>query len=113
MVVDVKLRKLKTTIIFSLLLSSTIALANSVNLRNLSGEEYYFIQIKIDKVNNARDNRIASIRAKSQLAKYFKKQSESIVIDLKHFSLVEKVYYQDEVIFTFKIKKDDVHILSN
>lgn len=107
-----KLRKLKTTIIFSLLLSSTIALANSVNLRNLAGEEYYFIQIKIDKVNNARDNRIASIRAKSQLVKFLKKRSESIAIDLKHFNIVEKVSYQDEVIFTFKIKKDNVHILS-
>ncbi|MDO9799164.1 hypothetical protein Q7458_07265 [Glaesserella parasuis] len=93
-------------------MSSTIALANSVNLKNLAGEEYYFIQIKMNKINNARDNRIASVRAKSQLAKYLKKQSGSIVIDLKHFSLVEKVSYQDEVIFTFKIKKDDVQVLS-
>lgn len=109
---DVKLRKLKTTIIFSLTLlccsPAVLSLERKSNVR--VDQDTYTIEVKIEATNRTRDNRIAPLLAKSALVRYFKQKKQIISVDLKHFSPINSQQNQQEKVFLFKVKKSDITI---
>ncbi|KMK52456.1 hypothetical protein RO21_00985 [[Actinobacillus] muris] len=115
MVVDVKLRNLKTTIISNVIgiisfLSIMPAVANSfgVSLKKENGKMVYFIETKLDTINRSRDSRVAPIYAKSQLLKYLKNKHSFASVDLKHFTLLKVEKHNGYSVFIFKVNKSNV-----
>ena len=105
----VKLRRLKTTIISSLFIFSSYIYANVSSIK-LDGETY-IIETQVNKMNRAQESRIATMKAKVQLARFLKKQSKSIIVDLQHFIFVDRKITQNKVIYRFKIDKNNIEVI--
>lgn len=114
---NVKLKKLKTTIISScfgaiFLLLTTPSYANQfgVKVQENNQEKYYLIETKIEKVNRSRDSRIAPVKAKSQLLKYLKRQRKTAEVELKHFSLIKQSSNEKYRVFLFEVKEENIEM---
>lgn len=108
-----KLRKLKITIIFSILLGSisvhTFAKTSNLAVKEDSLGKSYLIRIKLPKEDGyVYNNRIAPNYAKAELSKFLKKKYQFSSLDIKHFSL-RKVEDRDQYkIYIFEIKDENI-----
>ncbi|MBN6710394.1 hypothetical protein JFL47_03980 [Haemophilus haemoglobinophilus] len=102
-----KLKKLKITIISSFIVLgfwNNSALAN--NVKEVDGQ--YIIEIILPQSDRITENRIAPLKAKSELLKKLKSKSQIKSIQLHQFTLVKKEYFNNKVKFTFKIERKNV-----
>lgn len=113
---DVKLRKLKTTIVSSLLglmllvfSSSIYANTSNIRLEKEPTGNIYHIRVVFESKGLVQDNRLSFLRAKSQLLKFIKMSSKvDGHIDMKHFTLIDKKFSGKNVMYHFSVKESDI-----
>lgn len=107
MEVDVKLKKLKITIISSFIALgfwNNSAFAN--NIKDICGQ--YIIEVILPQSDRITENRIAPLKAKSELLKKLKSKYQIKSIQLHQFTLIKKEYFNNKVKFTFKIERKNI-----
>ncbi|MGX2974614.1 hypothetical protein ACWIUH_03070 [Ursidibacter arcticus] len=85
---------------------SNTVLAN--NVKDVDGK--YIIEVILPKSDRVSENRIAPLKAKSELLKKLQTKSQIRSIQLQQFILVKKEYLIDKVKFTFKVDKQFVQL---
>lgn len=71
----------------------------------------YIVMTEVEKINRNTDMKKATIKAKSQLARYLNPKSKSVSIEIKQFQFISKSHYSDKIIYRFKIDKDNVQVI--
>lgn len=102
-----KFVKQKITIIFSLLLA-IIPFSFAENSTIKEQEGYYWIEVILEPSPRAIEYRTATLRAKSQLARYLKADKPIVTLDVRHFILEKRERKDNVSIYRFKVAKENV-----